>query len=92
MQGGILLKINDIELFLENSNIAIVCFNEHWLHESQLFLLDKMRLYKVAAFYCRKVGSKGGGSSILLKLNLNDLFKGTTYMFLIKTVFLNSLV
>lgn len=53
------------------SSIVIVGFNEHWLQKSQITYLVKMPSYKVTAFYCQKIGRKGGSSCILLKSNLN---------------------
>lgn len=70
LQGGFLSKSFDLELFLENSNVNIICLNEHWLSKDQIFQLNKIPTYKLATYFCRKDGQRGG-SCILIKESLN---------------------
>lgn len=70
IQGGVLKKRNDLELILNDSNILVVCLNEHWLSKNSINLLNSFQNYKLASFYCRENGSYGG-SCILLQDYLN---------------------
>jgi len=72
IQGGVINKINDLELLLSKSSVDIVCLNEHFLNAENIKLFSSIPNYKVAGFYCRK-SSIHGGSCILLKSNLNYL-------------------
>lgn len=54
---------------IENSNIQIVCLNEHWLGKQNIGLLNSIPNYRLAHFYCREEGGHGG-SCILLNTSL----------------------
>lgn len=69
IQGGIISKLNDLNLFLNESNVEIVCLVEHWLMSDQISVLNKLDNFNLAAFYCRQQG-KHGGACILVKSNL----------------------
>jgi hypothetical protein len=66
IQGGFCKKIHDLQIFLESSNIDVICFNEHCLVESQINILSSLRNYEVGAYFCRENIGKGG-SCILVK-------------------------
>lgn len=69
-QGGILSKKNELEIILNNSNIQVVCLNEHWLPNDKINILNSFPNYSLASYYCRKVGIHGG-SCILLRDNVD---------------------
>lgn len=62
-------KINEAEAFLCDIDVSIVCLTEHWLNSCEVELL-KICDYLVASSFSRRT-SKGGGSIILIKPNLN---------------------
>lgn len=70
IQGGILKKLHELHIFLESSNVDIICLNEHWLGDDQIVTLSSFEKYNVAAYYCRKSVEKGG-SCILIKHEYN---------------------
>lgn len=70
IQGGIVNKKSDLEILLDNSNISIVCLNEHWLNKESIGILNSIPGYKLASYFCRD-NKIHGGSCILLKNNLD---------------------
>lgn len=69
IQGGVLHKLHDLELLLENSSISILCINEHWLKNDQIGVLNSLPNYNLCSYYCRDE-DKHGGSCIIMKNNL----------------------
>lgn len=45
VQGGLLYKNKYQEIILQQSNIAIVCLNEHWLYKDSIFSLNSIPNY-----------------------------------------------
>lgn len=70
IQGGISNKLNDLNIFLDNSSVKIICLNEHWLQTNKLFLFNKIQNFNLASSYCR-LSSRGGGTCILVHSTLN---------------------
>lgn len=58
-------KIDEIETLVADKNFNILCFNEHWLSEIEVNVLNILD-YQVASSFCRK-NTNGGGSLILVK-------------------------
>jgi hypothetical protein len=69
IQGGLTQKINMLNVFLENSNVYIVCLNEHWLDATNIKILNSIPNYTLASYYSRLHGIHGG-TCILLRSNL----------------------
>lgn len=69
IQAGLTNKIIDLQIFLEKSNIKVISINEHWLKNDQIFILNKIPNFSLAAAYCRK-HKKGGGTCILVHNSL----------------------
>lgn len=79
IQGGLSSKIEELQLLLENSNIDIVCFNEHHLVDTSMFIFNTIPNYHLATYYCRDV--KWGGSCILLKDGLEYIVRSDLCVF-----------
>lgn len=52
-----------------SSTFKAVTINEHWLKDDQVFILNKIQNFSVAAAYCRKL-KKRGGTCILVHNSL----------------------
>lgn len=87
IQGGLSFKVNDLQLILGDSNIDVVCINEHWLQLDEIFILNTIPGYKLAASFCREFGLKGGGTCILLKDHLDYKEREDLCMFNISNIF-----
>lgn len=59
IQGGIVSKINELNLILHETNVNIVCLVEHWIHLDQVTILNCLETFCLAAFYCRREGKCG---------------------------------
>lgn len=53
IQGGLINKKNYLEIILSDSNISIVCLNEHWLQKDNVYILNSIPNYNLTSFYCR---------------------------------------
>jgi hypothetical protein len=91
IEGGLLIKKNDLEIILENSNIPIVCLNEHWLKSENINVLNSIPNYSIAHSYCREEGSHGG-SCILIKDNLEYIVRDDLCILNEKSVFESSCI
>nr|CAI5853499.1 unnamed protein product [Callosobruchus analis] len=59
-------KTLELEIFLKENDISIVCLNEHWLKSDESFPING---YKLISTFCREVNLHGG-VSILVRENL----------------------
>jgi hypothetical protein len=57
-------KINDVELFLDRTNVDILCLTETWLKSDRMSF--NVKNYRVASVFSR-VSAMGGGCMLLLK-------------------------
>lgn len=85
IQGGFLTKKLDLEIILQDYNIAVVCLNKHWLKYDNVNILNSIPNYNLASFYLRLEGH--GGSCILLKNDLKYIVRDDLCAFSENSVF-----
>lgn len=62
-------KINELEAFIIDKNLDIICITEHWLREEEIVLLP-LAGFKLAA-HSTRTESKGGGTCIYIRDTLS---------------------
>lgn len=66
---GLANKINHIQLMLNNTNVDLICFSEHWLTYEEIKLVN-LQNYRLVNSYCRRENRRGG-VCIFAKQTLN---------------------
>lgn len=69
---GIRNKLPELEIYLTSNNLKpdIILISEHWLRQDNINLLRTFPNYKLSGYFAREQEDRGG-SSILLRKNLN---------------------
>jgi len=87
IQGGLTNKIDDLQIFLDNSDISVVCLNEHWLNSDRIHFLNSLPNFNLVSFFCRTKNIHGG-TCILLKNDIKYTMKELICVFILKKMFL----
>lgn len=72
-------NLTEFKLFIENyqKQISVISLNEHWIQNSNIYLLNKLDNYSIGDYFAREHNARGG-SCLLIKSNIkfkirNDL-------------------